>query len=158
MLFMMSIRNPLLLAKSISKMLLLEKYLFVKTSGLPKAGKGLFTKIEIKKGERIVEYKGRLQSWKEVKAEDGFNGYLMYIHRNAVINALPAVKTLGRYANDAKGITRVKGLHNNSEYVSEGKRCFIEAAKNIEAGEEILVSYGREYWNLIRKITRTNYK
>lgn len=131
---------------------LLEKDLFVKKSRLPNAGKGLFTKIAIKKGIRIVEYKGRLQSWKEVKAEDGFNGYLMYIHRNAVINALPAVKTLGRYANDAKGIFRVNKLRNNSEYVSEGNMCFIEAIKNINPGEEILVGYGREYWNLIRKI------
>ena len=32
----------------------------------------------------------------------------------------------------------------------------IEAIKNIKPGEEILVSYGREYWNLIRKILRTN--
>lgn len=135
---------------------LLEKYLFVKKSGLPGAGKGLFTKIVIKKGARIVEYKGRLQSWKEVKAQDGHNGYLMYINRNAVINALPAVKTLGRYANDAMGLTRIAGLRNNSEYVSEGNRCFIEAIKNIKPGEEILVSYGREYWNLIRKILRTN--
>ncbi len=137
-------------------MSLLEKHLFIKKSRLPKAGKGLFTKIAIKKGTRIVEYKGRLQSWNEVKAEDGFNGYLMYIHRKAVINALPAVKTLGRYANDAMGLARIEGLRNNSEYVSEGNRCFIEATKNIESGEEILVGYGREYWNLIRKIIRTN--
>jgi len=133
---------------------LLEKYIFVKKSGLPNTGKGLFTKIAIKKGTRIVEYKGRLQSWKEVKAEDGHNGYLMYIHRKAVINALPAVKTLGRYANDAQGLTRIKGVRNNSEYISEGKKCFIEAIKNIEAGEEILVGYGREYWNLIRKLSK----
>jgi uncharacterized protein len=136
---------------------LLEKYLFVKKSGLPKAGKGLFTKIAIKKRVRIVEYKGRLQSWKEVKAEDGINGYLMYIHRNAVINALPAVNTFGRYANDAMGIIRIEGLRNNSEYVSEGNRCYIEAIKTIKPGEEILVGYGREYWNLIRKITKEKY-
>lgn len=135
---------------------LLEKYLFVKKSEMPGAGKGLFTKIPIKKGTRIVEYKGRLQPWREVKAQDGHNGYLMYINRNAVINALPAVKTLGRYANDALGLTRIAALRNNSEYVSEGNRCFIEAIKNIKPGEEILVGYGREYWNLIRKILRTN--
>jgi len=137
---------------------LLEKYIFVKKSGLPNTGKGLFTKIAIKKGVRIVEYKGRLQSWKEVKAEDGFNGYLMYIHGNAVINALPAVKTLGRYANDAMGIIQIEGLRNNSEYVSEGNRCYIEAIKNIKPGEEILVGYGREYWNLIRKIIKEKYE
>lgn len=136
---------------------LLEKHLVIKKSGIPKAGKGLFTKIPIKKGIRIVEYKGRLQLWKEVKAEDGINGYLMYIHRNAVINALPAVNTLGRYANDAMGLVRQKSLRNNAEYVSEGNRCYIEALRNIKQGEEILVGYGREYWNLIRKITKENY-
>ena len=124
---------------------LLEKHLLVKKSSLPNAGKGLFTRIDIVKGTRIVEYRGRLQPWREVKDQDGINGYLMYINRNVVINALPSVNTLGRYANDAYGLVRVKGVRNNAEYVSEGKRCFIEATRHIEAGEEILVNYGKEY-------------
>jgi uncharacterized protein len=131
---------------------LLEKHLYTKKSQLPGAGKGLFTKINIVKGTRIVEYKGRTQRWSEVKHEDGINGYLMYINRNVVINGLPTVKTLGRYANDARGIVRIDGLRNNSEYVSEGKRCFIEATQNIKAGEEVFVGYGREYWALIKKL------
>lgn len=125
----------------------------VKKSRLPKAGKGLFTQIAISKGTRIVEYKGRIQRWHEVKDQDGINGYLMYINRNVVINALPAVKTLGRYANDARGFIRREGVRNNSEYVSEGNRCFIEATRNIEAGEEIFVNYGREYWSLMKRLT-----
>jgi len=121
---------------------------------LPKAGKGLFTKVSIKKGTRIVEYKGRIQPWREVKAQDGYNGYLMYITRNTVINALRAIKTFGRYANDASGLVKIKGLRNNTESISEGKRCFIEATRTIHAGEEILVGYGREYWTLIKKIKK----
>ena len=132
----------------------LEKNLVVKKSGLPDAGKGLFTRINIAKGTRIVEYKGRIQRWQDVKDQDGINGYLMYINRNVVINALPAIDTLGRYANDARGLVRKEGLRNNSEYVSEGKRCFIEATRNIKAGEEILVNYGREYWALIKKLKK----
>jgi SET domain-containing protein len=131
---------------------LLEKDLWIKKSSLLNAGKGLFTRIDIAKGTRIVEYKGRVQSWREVKDQDGINGYLMYINRNVVINALPSVNTLGRYANDANGLARVKGVRNNAEYVSEGKRCFIEATRNIKAGEEILVNYGKEYWALIKKL------
>jgi uncharacterized protein len=131
---------------------LLEKHLIVKKSGLAKAGKGLFTRIDIRKGTRIVEYKGRLQRWREVKDQDGINGYLMFINRNVVINALPAVKTLGRYANDARGLVRLEGIRNNSEYVSEGKRCFIEATRNIRAGEEIFTDYGREYWTLMKRL------
>ena len=121
---------------------------------MPKAGKGLFTKVSIKKGTRIVEYKGRIQPWREVKAQDGYNGYLMYITRNTVINALRAIKTFGRYANDASGLVKIKGLRNNTESISEGKRCFIEATRTIHAGEEILVGYGREYWTLIKKIKK----
>lgn len=135
-------------------MALFEKHLVVKKSRLPNAGKGLFTKRDIPKGTRVVEYKGRIQPWRDVKDEDGINGYLMYINRNVVINGLNALKTLARYANDAGGLVRVKGIRNNSEFVSEGKRCFIEATRNIKAGEEIFASYGREYWTLIRKLKR----
>ena len=126
--------------------------MIVKKSGLPKAGKGLFTKIDIPKGTRVVEYKGRIQPWREVKDEDGINGYLMYINRNVVINGLKAVKTLARYANDAGGLVRLEGIRNNSEFVSEGKRCFIEATRNIKAGEEIFAGYGREYWALMKRL------
>jgi SET domain-containing protein len=131
---------------------LLEKHLMVKKSSLPQAGKGLFTRTDIPKGTRIVEYKGRIQPWREVKDQDGVNGYLMYINRNVVINALPAKKTLGRYANDARGIIRKAGFRNNAEYISEGRRCYIDATRNIKAGEEILVNYGREYWALMKKL------
>lgn len=130
----------------------LEKFLIVKKSQLPNAGKGLFTKKAIAKGTRIVEYKGKKRKWKDVKHLDGHNGYLMYITRNAVIDALPSVDTLGRYANDARGLSKVKDLRNNCEYVSEGHRCYIEAKRAIEPGEELLVSYGKEFWQLQRKL------
>lgn len=135
-------------------MALFEKNLVVKKSKLPKAGKGLFTRIDIPKGTRIVEYKGRIQPWRELKDEDGINGYLMYINRNVVINGLNALKSLARYANDATGLVRIEGIRNNAEFVSEGKRCFIEATQNIKAGEEIYAGYGREYWTLIKKLKK----
>ena len=134
---------------------LLEKHLFIKKSKLPNAGKGLFTKNEIPKGKRIVEYKGKLRAWKDVKHLDGYNGYLMYITRSAVIDALPAAKTFGRYANDATGFGKVQGLKNNCEYVSEGKKCYIESKRLIEKGEEILVGYGKDFWKLQRKIKKS---
>ena len=131
-------------------MALLEKSLIIKRSQIPKSGKGLFTKVAIKKGQRIVEYKGRLVKWKDVKYEDATNGYLLYITSQAVIDGRPS-KTFGRYANDAHGYTRVKGLTNNAEYVCEGKRCFIEATRNIMPGAEIFVDYGKDYWKLDRE-------
>lgn len=132
-------------------MALLEKQLFVKKSKIPNAGKGLFTKKFIPKGTRIVEYKGKISSWKDVKDEDGKNGYIFYVNRNHVINALPVKTALARYANDARGLVRIKGLTNNCDYITDGKKAYIESKKDIPAGAEILVDYGGDYWKVIRE-------
>jgi len=132
-------------------MALLEKSLIVKKSTIPDSGKGLFTKVFIKKGTRIVEYKGRVVTWKEVeKMADYRNGYVFYFNSKYCIDAWGTKKSVARYANDARGITRVEGLKNNSEYVTEKKRCFIEAFRDIPKGSEIFVGYGAEYWQVIR--------
>ena len=128
---------------------LLEKYLTVKKSRIPGAGKGLFTKQFIEKGTRIVQYKGKRTAWKAIQQQE-FNGYVYYIKRDLVIDARNYTKTFGRYANDAKGINKLKKLNNNGRYVVEGRSVFIEAAKDINAGDEILVSYGKEYWDAVR--------
>ena len=132
-------------------MALLEKQLYVKKSSIPDAGKGLFTKKPISKGTRIVEYKGKRSTWKEVKDEDGKNGYIFYINRNNVIDGLPDKKALARYANDARGLIKIKGLLNNSEYVVDGLKAYIETKKDIPAGGEIFVDYGKDYWKVIRE-------
>lgn len=131
-------------------MALLEKQLMVKKSVIPDAGKGLFTKKPIPKGTRIIEYKGKASTWKDVDHNGGNNGYIYYVSRNFVLDAQHDKTSLARYANDARGIGRVKGVANNSHYVTEGNRVFIEALKDIPAGGEILVSYGPEYWQVIR--------
>ena len=135
-------------------MALLEKQLVVKKSTIPKSGKGLFTKKFIPKGTRIVEYKGRISSWKDVKDEDGKNGYIFYVTRNHVINALPVKTALARYANDARGLVRITGLKNNCDYITHGKKAYIESKKDIPAGAEILVDYGTDYWKVIRENIR----
>jgi uncharacterized protein len=131
-------------------MALLEKYLYVKRSTIPDAGMGLFTKKFIPKGTRIVEYKGRRSAWKEVKDEDGKNGYIFYINRNNVIDALPYKSALARYANDARGIVRMKNFSNNCDYIVDGIQAFIESKKDIPAGSEIFVDYGKDYWKVIK--------
>ncbi len=135
-------------------MALLEKQLVIKQSTIPHAGKGLFTKKLIVKGSRIVEYKGKITTWKEVDHDRGKNGYIYYINRNHVIDAKPFSQTFGRYANDANGLKNLKLIKNNSRYVVDGSRVFIEAVKDIPAGGEILVRYGKEYWDVIRHNTQ----
>jgi SET domain-containing protein len=141
-------------------MALLEKQLVVKQSTLPGAGKGLFTKKLIPKGTRIVEYKGRITTWKEMK-DAWENGYIYTINNNHVIDALPYKSALARYANDASGIVRIKGLTNNCVYVNDGLKAYIQSIREIPAGAEILVRYGKEYWDVQRanrKIDQQNAK
>jgi uncharacterized protein len=130
---------------------LLEKQLYVKKSGIPNSGMGLFTKKAIPKGTKIVEYKGRKSAWKDVKDEDGKNGYIFYINRNHVIDALPHKSALARYANDARGLVKIPGIKNNADYVIDGLKAYIESKKPIEAGQEIFVDYGKDYWKVIRE-------
>ena len=131
-------------------MALLESELEVKKSTLPGAGLGLFAKSHISKGSRIVEYKGRRTVWKKVE-DDYKNGYIYTIDPQHVIDAKTYKKALARYANDAHGMVRKKGIKNNARYVVDGLKVFIEAMKDIPAGSEIFVSYGKEYWDVMRK-------
>jgi SET domain-containing protein len=138
---------------------LLEKHLLVKRSTLKGSGKGLFTRKPIPKGTKIVEYKGRITTWKEVNDREGLNGYIYYVNRKHVIDAWGSHAALARYANDARGLIRTTGITNNSRYESEGRKVYIVASKSIPAGSEILVAYGKEYWDIIRenwKIKRLN--
>lgn len=140
-------------------MALLEKHLFIKPSNLPGAGKGLFTKVFIPKGTRIIEYKGEILTWKEVgEMADERNGYVFYVNSRHVIDAWNYKKALARYANDARGINRVKGLRNNAEYIVDRKRCYIQSDRDIQAGAEIFVDYGAEYWEVIRYNLRVEQK
>jgi uncharacterized protein len=122
----------------------------VKRSAINGSGKGLFTKIFIPKGTRIVEYKGTITTWKKIKQAKGENGYIYYVNRNWVIDAAPHPDALARYANDARGLKKVKGIANNAEYMEDGLKVYIVAKKDIPAGSEILVGYGKEYWDTIR--------
>ena len=138
-------------------MALLEKDLTVKKSTIPNSGKGLFTKKLIPKGTRIIEYTGRVSRWKDV-SDNHENGYIYYVTRNHVIDAGGDKKILARYANDATGLTKIKGITNNAKYVNEGTRVYLEAIKNITPGQEIFVSYGKEYWQVIRYNNRIEEK
>jgi len=126
--------------------------LIVKTSTLPNSGKGLFTTKAIKKGERIIEYLGEIIDWKEYekRVERDEDGYLFFVNKKHCIDAWNTPQHKARYANDAAGLSKVKGLTNNSVYEIDGNKCFIVATKNIDAGQEIFVSYTKEYWDCVK--------
>jgi hypothetical protein len=128
----------------------MKKHLLVKRSSIPGAGKGLFTTKFIKKGCRIVEYKGKVTTWKDVNHANGLNAYLYYVNRYIVIDASKDKKSLARYANDARGCENGIKFTNNCKYIIENDRVFLESKKDIPANSELLVGYGKEYWDTIR--------
>jgi SET domain-containing protein len=128
-----------------------EKYLVVKTSTLPGCGRGLFTKKFIPKGTLVIEYKGKVKTWKDIRVESKklyIYEYMYTINDNLYIDASRSYKALARYANDAMGFKRVKGITNNCVYTHDEAKAFIKATKDIPAGSEILVRYGKMYWDV----------
>jgi uncharacterized protein len=126
--------------------------LYLKKSQLPGAGKGLYTDAPIKKGEIIVEYLGEEVDWKtcEKRAQENKGGYVFFFNNKRCIDAFNTPEALARYANDARGLSKVKGLNNNSIYEIRKKRAYIVSTKNIPSGSEIFVDYGKEYWDSIK--------
>ena len=127
-----------------------QDHIEVKRSNLPGAGKGLFARYFIPKKTVIAEYKGRITTWAAVKQDNASNGYLYYINRHHVIDARHYKKSKARYANDARGLQRIKGFLNNAVYIEKNGRVFIESTRDIAPNEEILVNYGKEYWDAMR--------
>ncbi len=127
--------------------------LIVKKSKLPGAGKGLFTTKAIKKDSKIIEYRGEIIGYNEYRrrARNKVDQYLFFLRSDLCIDAMHTPQYKARYANDAAGIVRVKGLKNNSDYIIFGDRCYIVASRNIMAGEEVFVNYTKSYWQYMRK-------
>ena len=125
-------------------MALFEEQLVVKKSKIPGAGKGLFTKAIIPKGTKIVEYLGKKSTWKNVDHQGGMNAYIYYVNTNHVIDG-SGDPNLARYANDARGATRLPGLSNNCKYYQDYKHRVFSVSVHLQhASKENLVPYGKE--------------
>jgi SET domain-containing protein len=131
-----------------------SEMLYVGRSNIPGSGKGLFTREAINKGELVIEYTGKIRKWDEVK-DDPSNLYIYYVDDDYVIDAKNSPEVVARYANDAEGVTQVNGLENNCTFVNIDNRIYIKAIKNIPAHTEILVEYGENYWETVKKNRRS---
>jgi uncharacterized protein len=101
-------------------------------------GTGVFAARPIKKGKRVVEYTGERVTHAEAdrryvdKDADDAHTFLFIVDRRTVIDA-------GVGGNDARFINH--SCNPNCESVIADRRVFIEAIRDIVAGEELSYDY-----------------
>jgi SET domain-containing protein len=128
-----------------------SKNLKVDVSTIPNSGKGLFAKKDFKKGEYICKFTGDYIDSKELERRDvggARSAYFIYIDDDTTLDVYDS-KCLAKYANDAEGFRKIRGKRNNSALAQDGKNIYIQATKDIDAGDEIFVGYGKDYWDNI---------
>lgn len=127
----------------------------IRRSQLPRAGRGLYAAQDIKEGEWIVEYTGEVIEYREARLR-GLKGRASHIR-----SLLPLVWCIdgakacsgGAMANDPRDIRKTNAKMVNyhtrfNEFLRNPKHSlvYLKALRNIEAGEEIYVDYGCDYW------------
>jgi uncharacterized protein len=105
--------------------------------GSPIHGRGVFALRSIRKGSRIVEYKGERVShaeadWYHEDGADATHTMLFIVDDETVIDAT-------RRGNAARWINH--SCRPNCEAVDEDRRIYIEAIRDICPGEELTYDY-----------------
>jgi len=110
----------------------IKKYLVKKSA----TGLGLFSNIQIKKGEFVIEYTGKIMTSKE--ANDKGGKYLFEINSRITVDG-SGRENLARYINHS--------CRPNCEATIKNKHIIICSIKEIKPGEELTYNYGKEYFN-----------
>lgn len=121
-------------------------YLYAQPSQIPNAGNGLFTSIDIESGEIISKFVGEVISDEEAKkrADLGDDDYFMMLPTGETLDC-KRTECFAKFANDAEGIP--SGFKNNAIITMDDYDNVVLAAdRDIRAGEEIFVGYGKRYW------------
>ena len=106
------------------------------------AGFGLFASNNIKHGEIICVYRGEVLTTVEALRKTD-KSYLMRLGEQCYVDALDDLDCVARYINDCR---------NPLCYNATFDKCPTEqiarvvAIRDIDAGEEIYVDYGKWYW------------
>ena len=106
----------------------------------PIARYGVFAERDFNKGEYIIEYKGKklLNSKVDVDESRGNHRYIIELNKKWCLDG--NIKD-----NPAKFINH--SCLPNSYYLTTGRRVLIFSLKKIRKGEEITVTYGKEYYD-----------
>jgi uncharacterized protein len=99
-----------------------------------KTGLGLFALRPIEAGKRIIEYCGEIITNEEADRRGG--RYLFELDEKRSIDG-KSRSNIARYINHS--------CRPNAEGLTTGRRIWIWALRDIKAGEELTLNYGKEY-------------
>lgn len=115
----------------------------VRPSRISGAGDGLFATESHAEGSIVCEYTGII--WPNAVAwQRRDKNYLMKLGDNKYVDALYSREVLARYINDCRG--RLGGYNVWFDKRPAEDRALVVALRDIRAGEELFVDYGRFYW------------
>lgn len=123
-------------------------YLYIKSSQIKDAGKGLFTAIDIYKNEIISLFTGEVIDNQEAvkRAEQNNDKYFINLLDDTILDSMHTF-CFAKYANDAEAFSQ-SGFKNNAKItLDDNNNVCIMAIKKINCGDEIFCSYGKAYWN-----------
>ena len=112
----------------------------------PIHGNGVFATAAIRKGERIIRYKGKLRTHDEVDEaygdddEDGHT-FLFTLNDDYVIDA-NVDGNIARWINHSCKPNCESEVEENDKGKREKDKVFIHALRDIKAGEELTYNYG----------------
>jgi SET domain-containing protein len=109
-------------------------------------GNGVFADEPIRKGERIVRYKGTLRTHKEVDRlygdlDENGHTFLFTLNDEYVIDANEG-GNVARWINHSCDPNCESVTEENDKGKSHKDKVFIEAIRNIKPGEELTYNYG----------------
>ncbi|MCU0950311.1 MAG: SET domain-containing protein-lysine N-methyltransferase [Burkholderiaceae bacterium] len=120
-------------------------------------GRGVYAARNLKKGERVIEYKGELITWKECDRrppsdpDDPFHTFFFSLSDGKhVLDA-----SVG--GNDARWINHSCNANCETEEDDDARRVFVVAIRDINAGEELNYDYGLIIDERITPTLKKNY-
>lgn len=103
----------------------------------PVHGKGVFATRQLRAGERVLEYKGEVTTWRDAvrrHRRDGVDGHTFLFGLSD-----------GRVIDGSRGGNSARWLNHactpNCETVEDGGRIFINTLDTVKAGEELFIDY-----------------
>jgi uncharacterized protein len=112
----------------------------------PIHGNGVFADEAIRKGDRIVRYKGKVRTHAQVdeaygELEENGHTFLFTLNDDYVIDA-NVDGNVARWINHSCAPNCEAVLEENSKGKGHKDKVFIEAIRDIEPGEELTYNYG----------------